>query len=88
VAYMQNGFNCFRRFLCRLDSTVEKKVLSLHAHTLNVAPLYVLIDRSIALIESVGDWIIGDWIYSAYSCYMIAFFRYMNHLCLRSRLSD
>ena len=40
----------------------EKKTLSLHAHALNVAPLYVLIDRSIALIESVGDWIIGDWI--------------------------
>jgi hypothetical protein len=40
----------------------KKKTLSLHAHALNVAPLYVLIDRSIALIESVGDWIIGDWI--------------------------
>jgi hypothetical protein len=45
----------FARFL-------KKKALSLHAHALNVAPLYVLIDRSIALIESVGDWIIGDWI--------------------------
>ena len=56
-----------RRF-CALPE--NKKALSLHAHALNVAPLYVLIDRSIALIESVGDWIIGDWIVATLIIYV------------------